>query len=88
MSRLRGVLADPLLSVVMPAFNEKNTIEEIVRRVQAVPLRTQLIVVDDCSTDGTCLRDYIHVTDLADAHVRALARLEQGGGSATYNVGT
>jgi UDP-glucose-4-epimerase GalE len=38
--------------------------------------------------DGTCLRDYIHVADLADAHVRALARLEQGGGSATYNVGT
>jgi UDP-glucose-4-epimerase GalE len=38
--------------------------------------------------DGTCLRDYIHVTDLADAHVRALARLAGGGGSATYNVGT
>ena len=38
--------------------------------------------------DGTCLRDYIHVMDLADAHVRALARLEQGGASATYNVGT
>ncbi len=38
--------------------------------------------------DGTCLRDYIHVTDLADAHLRALARLQQGGGSATYNVGT
>jgi len=38
--------------------------------------------------DGTCLRDYIHVTDLADAHVRALGRLEQGGASATYNVGT
>jgi glycosyltransferase involved in cell wall biosynthesis len=53
MSRLRGVLADPLLSVVMPAFNEKDTIEEIVRRVLVVPLRTQLIVVDDCSTDGT-----------------------------------
>ncbi len=33
MSRLRGVLADPLLSVVMPAFNEKDTIEEIIRRV-------------------------------------------------------
>jgi glycosyltransferase involved in cell wall biosynthesis len=53
MSRLRGVLADPLLSVVMPAYNEKDTIEEIIRRVHAVPLRTQLIVVDDCSTDGT-----------------------------------
>jgi UDP-glucose-4-epimerase GalE len=38
--------------------------------------------------DGTCLRDYIHVTDLADAHLRALARLQQGGESATYNVGT
>ena len=53
MSRIHGVLPDPLLSVVMPAFNEKATIEEIVRRVLAVPLRTQLIVVDDCSTDGT-----------------------------------
>lgn len=38
--------------------------------------------------DGTCLRDYVHVADLADAHVRALARLEAGGASATYNVGT
>ena len=53
MSRLRGVLADPLLSVVMPAYNEKETIEEIIRRVYAVPLRTQLIVVDDHSIDGT-----------------------------------
>jgi UDP-glucose-4-epimerase GalE len=38
--------------------------------------------------DGTCLRDYVHVTDLADAHVRALHRLEQDGASATFNVGT
>jgi UDP-glucose-4-epimerase GalE len=43
---------------------------------------------DYATPDGTCLRDYIHVTDLADAHVRALARLEHGGASATYNVGT
>ncbi len=53
MSRLKGVLKDPLLSVVMPAFNERETIEEIIRRVLAVSIRTQLIVVDDCSTDGT-----------------------------------
>jgi glycosyltransferase involved in cell wall biosynthesis len=53
MSRLRGMLHDPLLSVVMPAFNEAGTIEEIIRRVLAVPLRVQLIVVDDASTDGT-----------------------------------
>ncbi len=53
MSRLRGVLRDPLLSVVMPCFNESETIEEIIRRVFAVPVRTQLIVVDDGSKDGT-----------------------------------
>jgi UDP-glucose-4-epimerase GalE len=38
--------------------------------------------------DGTCLRDYIHVCDLADAHVRALAALGAGEASAAYNVGT
>lgn len=37
--------------------------------------------------DGTCLRDYIHVTDLAAAHVLALAHLERGGRSSTYNLG-
>jgi glycosyltransferase involved in cell wall biosynthesis len=53
MSRLKGQLTDPLLSVVMPAYNEQATIEEIVRRVVAVPLRTELIVVDDGSKDQT-----------------------------------
>jgi UDP-glucose 4-epimerase len=38
--------------------------------------------------DGTCLRDYIHVSDLADAHVRALDALESGGESGIYNLGT
>ena len=53
MSRIKNPLPDPLLSVVMPVFNEKATIDEIIRRTLAVPLRVQLIVVDDCSTDGT-----------------------------------
>jgi glycosyltransferase involved in cell wall biosynthesis len=53
MSGLRGVLADPLLSVVMPVYNERANIEEIVGRVLAVPVRIQLIVVDDGSRDGT-----------------------------------
>lgn len=48
-----------------------------------------LVFGEDYPTpDGTCLRDYIHVSDLADAHVRALRRLEHGGASASYNVGT
>jgi glycosyltransferase involved in cell wall biosynthesis len=53
MSRLQGQLIDPLLSVVMPVYNERQTIEEIVKRVLAVPLRTELIIVDDGSRDGT-----------------------------------
>ena len=53
MSRLRGQLTDPLLSVVMPVYNERETIEEIINRVHAVPVRTELIVVDDGSKDGT-----------------------------------
>ena len=44
-------LPDPLLSVVMPVYNEEATIEEIVSRVLAVPLRLELLVVDDASTD-------------------------------------
>ncbi len=44
-------LPDPLLSVIMPVYNEEATIEEIVSRVLAVPLRVELIVMDDGSTD-------------------------------------
>lgn len=38
--------------------------------------------------DGSCIRDFIHVTDLAQAHVRALKRLIDGQPSATFNLGT
>ena len=37
--------------------------------------------------DGTCIRDYVHIADVADAHVAALLHLQAGGASATYNVG-
>ena len=53
MSGIKGKLQDPLLSVVMPVYNERATIDEIVSRVLAVPLRLELIVVDDASSDGT-----------------------------------
>jgi glycosyltransferase involved in cell wall biosynthesis len=49
----RTPLSDPLLTVVMPVFNERATVEEIVGRVLAVPLRIELIAVDDASNDGT-----------------------------------
>ena len=53
MPGLKGILKDPLLSVVMPVYNERDTIEAIIPRVLAVPIRIELIVVDDGSTDGT-----------------------------------
>jgi glycosyltransferase involved in cell wall biosynthesis len=49
----RTPLPDPLLTVVMPVYNERTTVEEIVGRVLAVPLRLELVAVDDASTDGT-----------------------------------
>ena len=43
---------------------------------------------DDYPThDGTCIRDYIHITDLADAHIKALEYLKNGGKSTYYNLG-
>ena len=43
----------PTLSVVMPVFNEKTTIVEIVERVRDAPYEKEIIIVDDASTDGT-----------------------------------
>jgi glycosyltransferase involved in cell wall biosynthesis len=45
--------ADFTLSVVIPVYNERDTIHEILRKVRAVPIPKQIILVDDCSTDGT-----------------------------------
>lgn len=43
---------------------------------------------DYATPDGTCIRDYIHVMDLADAHIMALNKLRSGGASTTYNLGS
>ncbi|NEN87233.1 UDP-glucose 4-epimerase GalE [Paenibacillus elgii] len=42
---------------------------------------------DYATPDGTCIRDYIHVTDLADAHILAVEKLRSGGDSSVYNLG-
>lgn len=44
---------DCLLSIVIPVYNEENTIARVISRVTSLPLNTQLVIVDDCSTDGT-----------------------------------
>ncbi len=43
----------PTLAVIIPAYNEHKTLREILDTVRAVPVVTEIVVVDDCSTDGT-----------------------------------
>ena len=62
------------LSVVIPVYNERDTIAEILRRVNAVPVDKELIVVDDFSTDGTrdalraCAGEHSNLTILHHDH--------------------
>ncbi|MGQ0712518.1 MAG: glycosyltransferase family 2 protein [Gemmatimonadaceae bacterium] len=50
---IRSVDKRPKLSVVIPAYNELDTIEQILLRVDAVAIDKEIVVVEDCSTDGT-----------------------------------
>ena len=45
--------ADPVLGVIIPAYNEERSLEIVVRRVLQEPSVQQVVIVDDCSTDGT-----------------------------------
>jgi UDP-glucose-4-epimerase GalE len=56
----------------------------------AAGLRPELVLfgTDYPTRDGTCIRDYVHVADLADAHVRAIEALLEGGPGGAYNLGT
>jgi UDP-glucose 4-epimerase len=47
----------------------------------------EIFGTDYDTPDGTCIRDYIHVSDLVDAHLKALYRMRNGGGSLTANCG-
>jgi glycosyltransferase involved in cell wall biosynthesis len=53
-----------LLSVVIPVYNERRWLPELVRRVRAVPVPKEIVIVDDCSTDGT--RDLLRDLDGRD----------------------
>jgi glycosyltransferase involved in cell wall biosynthesis len=86
-----STLTDPLLSVVMPVYNERTTIDEIVRRVLAVPLRIELIVVDDGSRDGTSeildgLQKELKFTLLRQPNAGKGAALRRGFGAVTGDV--
>lgn len=68
------------LTVIIPAYNEKNTIQEIVRRVQAMKMVDEIIIVDDGSTDGT--RALIATMDGKDNVKVILHEKNQGKGAA------
>jgi UDP-arabinose 4-epimerase len=56
-------------------------------RIYVIPFLLQVRGTDYSTADGTCIRDYIDVTDLVDAHVKALGKA-QPGKVGIYNVGT
>jgi glycosyltransferase involved in cell wall biosynthesis len=53
MSMRNSTLDNPRLSVVMPAYNEASTIEEVVQKLLQLPDLLEIVIVDDCSTDKT-----------------------------------
>jgi UDP-glucose-4-epimerase GalE len=66
---------------------ETHLIPLILRAIQTGKPVT-IFVTDYATPDGTCIRDYIHVTDLAEAHIKAVEWLLGGGASDVFNVGT
>jgi UDP-glucose-4-epimerase GalE len=96
-------LIHELRSISLRYFNasgaepEGNLGEEHEPETHLIPLLFRAIITgqpitifgDDYPTlDGTCIRDYIHVNDLAQAHIQAVEALMAGGGSDAFNVGT
>ncbi len=68
------------LSVVMPVYNEKDTIREILRQIRAVGRADEIIVVDDGSTDGT--RDILHEEEKCGDIILILHHRNRGKGAA------
>ena len=92
-----------LRSIALRYFNacgadpESGLGEEHEPETHLIPLLMRAVVTgkpmtifgnDYDTPDGTCIRDYIHVTDLAEAHVVAIEKLLAGGASDVFNVGT
>jgi len=72
------------LSIVIPAYNEKNTILEVLDRIRQVDLPKEMIVVDDCSTDGT--REILQSLPASD-DLRIILQSENRGKGAALRTG-
>lgn len=71
------------LSVVIPVYNERQWLPELLRRVQEVPVPKEIIIVDDCSTDGT--RDYLK--SLEDPNITVCFQEKNAGKGAALREG-
>jgi len=74
----------PLLSVVIPVYNERETLAEIVGRVRGVPIAKEILLIDDGSTDGT--RDLLHAM-AADRDIVVLFHPRNRGKGAALRTG-
>jgi glycosyltransferase involved in cell wall biosynthesis len=97
--QLRRLLGEPLcrqlgifpmpdglvVSVVIPVYNERNTIREILRQVRAVPIKKQIILVDDCSRDGT--REILRELAAEDPELRVVFHEVNCGKGAALRTG-
>jgi glycosyltransferase involved in cell wall biosynthesis len=73
------------LSIVIPVYNEVNTIEQVLDRVRRVPIEKEIVVVDDCSTDGT--RDRLKVLQQRDRILHVIFHEHNQGKGAALRTG-
>lgn len=79
--------ADPLSRIGQRSANATHLIKICCEVATGKRDQVQIFGQDYPTRDGTCIRDYVHVEDLADAHVEALNYLDRGGASTIVNCG-
>ena len=80
-----SVLGEPLpkgflLSIVIPVYNEERTLSQVLSRVEALPVPKEIVIVDDCSTDGTI--DILREQEKRGVHEIVYQPINQGKGAA------
>jgi UDP-glucose 4-epimerase len=79
--------ADPALRAGQSTLGATHLIKVAVEAALGMRPKLDVYGTDYSTPDGTCVRDYIHVMDLANAHMVALSHLRRGGDNATFNCG-
>jgi UDP-glucose 4-epimerase len=79
--------ADPSATIGESHAPETHLIPRLLRHAAGEALPLAIFGTDHATPDGTCIRDYVHVNDLCDAHLRALAYLDANAGFHAFNLG-